>query len=62
MKYVKSILDLINEGQIILCNNLKEEEEKKIIVSIYDVVEKPKYSKSVPSWGYLEYPGCKYWH
>ncbi len=60
MKYVKSILDLINEGQIILCNNLKEE-EKEIIVSIYDYSENPKHS-SVPSWGYLEYPGCKYWH
>ena len=60
MKYVKSILDLINEGQIILCNNLKEE-EKEIIVSIYDYSEKPKHS-NVPSWGYLEYPGYKYWH
>lgn len=61
MKYIKSTLDLINEGQIILYNDLKEKEEKEIIISIYDF-ENPKHSKSVPSWGYLEYPGCKYWH
>lgn len=62
MKYIKSIQDLINEGQIILCNNLKEEEEKEIIVSIYDRSEEKSKHSNVPSWGYLEYPGCKYWH